>query len=132
MQELIGGTIDMLSDGIASSLPQVRAGRIKALAVTSPARVPIAADIPAVAETLPGFAAISWFGLSAPAKMPLDRVSILNRAANAALNKPSLRERYAAAGLNIMGGTPGDAAAHVSAELKRWAEVVRVTGAKAE
>ena len=132
MQELIGGSIDMLSDGIASSLPQVRAGRIKALAVTSPARVPIAADIPAVAETLPGFAAISWFGLSAPAKMPLDRVGILNRAANAALNKPSLRERYAAAGLNIMGGSPGDAAAHVRAELKRWAEVVRVTGAKAE
>ena len=64
--------------------------------------------------------------------MPLDRVGIVNRAANAALNKPSLRERYAAAGLNIMGGSPGDAAAHVRAELTRWAEVVRVTGAKAE
>jgi tripartite-type tricarboxylate transporter receptor subunit TctC len=132
MQDLIGGNIDVLSDGIASSLPQVRAGRIKALAVTSAARASIAAEIPAVAETLPGFAAISWFGLSGPAKLAPDRVNTLNRAANAALNKPALRERYASAGLTIMGGTPVDAAAHIGAELKRWADVVRVTGAKAE
>ncbi len=132
MQDLIGGNIDILSDGIASSLPQVRAGRIKALGVTSPARVPNAPEIPALAETLPGFAAIAWFGLFGPAKVPAAVVEALNRAANAALNKPALRARYADAGLQIMGGTPEQAALHARAERQRWAEVVRVTGAKAE
>ena len=132
MQDLIGGNIDVLSDGIASSLPQVRAGRIKALGVTSPARVPNAPDIPAFAETLPGFSAIAWFGLFGPAKVPTAVVNTLNRAANAALNKPALRQRYADAGLQVMAGTPEQAAAQVRTELKRWAEVVRATGAKAE
>ena len=132
MQDLIGGNIDVLSDGIASSLPQVRTGRIKALGVTSPARVAIAPEIPAFAETLPGFSAIAWFGLFGPAGVPAATVNTLNRAANAALNKPALRQRYADAGLQVMGGTPEQAATQVRAELKRWAEVVRATGAKAE
>lgn len=132
MQDLLGGNIDILSDGIASSLPQVRAGRIKVLGVTSATRISTAPEIPAVAETLPGFAAIAWFGLFGPAKLSRNVVETLNRAANAALNKPALRERYARAGVQIMGGTPEAAATHVSAELKRWAAVVRATGAKAE
>lgn len=132
MQDLIGGNIDLLCDGIASSLTQVRAGRIKALGVTSAARVSSAPEIPAVAETLPGFAAIAWFGLFGPAKVPRSTVETLNRAANAALKRPALQERYAKAGVQILGGTPEAAAAHVAAELKRWAAVVRATGAKAE
>lgn len=132
MQDLIGGNIDILCDGIASSLTQVRAGRIKALGVTSATRVSSAPEIPTVAETLPGFAAIAWFGLFGPAKVPRSTVETLNRAANAALNKPALQERYAKAGVQILGGTPEAAAAHVAAELKRWAAVVRATGAKAE
>ena len=132
MQDLISGNIDILCDGIASSLTQVRAGRIKALGVTSAARVSSAPEIPTVAETLPGFAAIAWFGMFGPAKVPRSTVETLNRAANAALNKPALQERYAKAGVQILGGTPEAAAAHVAAELKRWAAVVRATGAKAE
>ena len=132
MQDLIGGNIDILCDGIASSLTQVRAGRIKALGVTSAARVSSAPEIPTVAETLPGFAAIAWFGMFGPAKVPRSTVETLNRAANAALNKPALQERYAKAGVQILGGTPEAAAAHVAAELKRWAAVVCATGAKAE
>lgn len=132
MQDLIGGNIDLLCDGIASSLTQVRAGRIKALGVTSATRVPSVPEIAAVAETLPGFAAIAWFGLFGPAKVPRSAVEKLNRAANAALNKPALRERYAKAGVQILGGSPEAAAAQVAAELKRWAAVVRATGAKAE
>ena len=132
MQDLIGGNIDLLSDGIASSLTQVRAGRIKALAVTSAARAAAAPEIPAVAETLPGFSAVAWFGLFGPAGMPRSVVQTLNRAANAALDKPALRERYTKAGVQPTGGTPEAATAHVAAELKRWAAVVRVTGAKAD
>jgi tripartite-type tricarboxylate transporter receptor subunit TctC len=132
MQDLIGGNIDLLCDGIASSLAQVRAGRIKALGVTSAARVPSEPEIAAVAETLPGFTAIAWFGLFGPAKVPRSTVETLNRAANAALTKPVLRERYAKEGVQVLGGSPEAAAAQVAAELKRWAAVVRATGAKVE
>ena len=130
MQDLLGGTIDVLADGISASLPQVRAGRIKALGVTSPQRVPSAPDIPSIAETLPGFSAIAWFGLFGPAKLPRNIVDTINRAANAALAKPTVRERYAQAGAEVMGGTPEQAVAHARSEMKKWAEVVRATGAR--
>jgi tripartite-type tricarboxylate transporter receptor subunit TctC len=132
MNDLLAGTVDALSDGITSSLPQVRQGRIRALGVTSAERSPAAPDIPAVAETLPGFDAVAWFGLHVPAATPAEAVGALNRAANAALAREEVRARFAESGARVLGGTPGEARAHLAAEITRWAEVVRRTGAKAE
>jgi tripartite-type tricarboxylate transporter receptor subunit TctC len=132
MQDLLAGNIDVLVDGVVSSLPQARTGRIKALGITSSERSPVATEVPAVAETIPGFSAVAWFGLFGPAKMPRAAVETLNRAANNALAKADVRERYAKAGAQPLGGTPAQADALVEVELKKWAEVVRVTGAKVE
>ncbi len=132
LQDLIGGTVDALSDGLMSSLPHAREGRIRALGVTGPERAAAAPNIPTIAETLPGFSAVAWFGLHAPANTPREMILRLNAAANQALAQPTLRQRYADAGSIVLGGSPEDALAHIRAELTTWAEVVRVTGARAE
>lgn len=132
MNDLIGGTLDLLLDGITSSLPQVRSGRIRALGVTSRERSPAAPEIPALAETLPGFEATAWFGLFCPRGTPPERIAELNRAANAALSAETVRTRFAESGAAVLGGTPDRAAAHLAAELTRWADVVRRTGARLE
>ena len=132
MNDLLAGTVDVLSDGITSSLPQVRQGRIRALGVTSAARSPAAPDIPAVAETLPGFDAVAWFGLQAPAATPPETVTQLNRAANAALARDEVRARFAESGALPLGGTPEEARGHLVADVARWTDVVRRTGARIE
>ena len=132
MNDLIGGTLDLLLDGITSSLPQVRSGRIRALGVTSPERSAAAPEIPAIAETLPGFEATAWFGLFCPRGTPADRIAELNRAANVALSSETVRTRFAESGAAVMGGTPERATGHLAAELTRWADVVRRTGARLE
>ncbi len=132
LQDLMAGTVDALSDGLMSSLPHAREGRIRALGVTGPQRSPAAADIPAIAETLPGFSAVAWFGLHAPAGTPGATIERINAAANHALANPALRARYAEAGSEVLGGTQEQAAAHVVQEIATWAEVVRATGARPE
>jgi tripartite-type tricarboxylate transporter receptor subunit TctC len=132
MNDLIGGSLDLLLDGITSSLPQVRGGRIRALGVTSPERSPAAPEIPAIAETLPRFEATAWFGLFCPRGTPAARIAELNRAANVALLSDQVRTRFAESGATALGGTPDRATEHLSAELARWADVVRRTGARLE
>ena len=132
LQDLMAGTVDALSDGLMASLPHAREGRIRALGVTGPARSPAAPEIAAIAETLPGFSAVAWFGLHAPAGTPRNTVLRLNTAANQAMRDPTLRLRYADAGSDLLGGTPEDAAAHIGREIATWAEVVRATGARVE
>jgi tripartite-type tricarboxylate transporter receptor subunit TctC len=132
MNDLLGGTLDLLIDGITSSLPQVRAGRIRALGVTSLERSPAAPDIPAIAETLPGFEATAWFGLFCPRGTPPERIAELNRAANVALANETVRARLAESGASALGGPAERAAAHLSGELTRWADVVQRTGARIE
>lgn len=132
LQDLMAGTVDALSDGLMASLPHAREGRIRALGVTSPARSPAAPEIPSIAETLPGFTAVAWFGLHAPAGTPREVVLRLNAAANQAMATPALRARYADAGSVLLGGTPEDAGTHIGREIATWAEVVRATGARPE
>lgn len=104
LQDLIGGTVQTLCDGYPSSIQHIRRGTIKALGVTSPERIPSAPDIPAVAETLPGYSAYGWFGLVGPAGMDADVVAVLNQAGNQALQDPELRTRYAEVGATLHGG----------------------------
>jgi tripartite-type tricarboxylate transporter receptor subunit TctC len=130
MNDLLAGTVDALSDGITSSLPQVRQGRIRALGVTSPQRSPSAPDIPAIAETLPGFDAVAWFGLHAPAATPEAALAALNRAANTALARDDVRSRFSESGARVLGGTVAEARAQLAGDVGRWAEVVRRTGAR--
>jgi tripartite-type tricarboxylate transporter receptor subunit TctC len=132
--DLIGGTMDLMFDNLPSALPQIKAGKLKALAVTSAQRSAAVPELPTIAEAgpLPGFDASSWFGLLAPAGTPADIVSRVQQETAKALNTPALKERLLSQGAIPSGMTSAQFAAYIAAETKKWAEVVKVSGAKVD
>jgi len=132
--DLIGGTMDLMFDNLPSALPHIRAGKLKALAVTSAQRSAAVPDLPTIAEAGPlrGFDASSWFGLLAPAGTPVDIVNRVQQETAKAMNTPALKERLLAQGAIPSGMTSAQFAAYIAAETKKWAEVVKVSGAKVD
>jgi tripartite-type tricarboxylate transporter receptor subunit TctC len=122
---LLAGEIDYMFD-ITGSLQLVRAGKLRALAVTSSGRMPSMPDIPTIAESgIPGYEAITWFGFCAPSGTPMEIVDVINREINAALKSPEVRDRITAQGMEVLGSTPQEFDRHIRAEAKKWARVVR-------
>jgi tripartite-type tricarboxylate transporter receptor subunit TctC len=133
LQDLLAGQVNMLFDTVASSLPQVRGGKLKGLAVTSPARLALASDIPAVAETLPGFEIAPWFGVLARAGTPPATVAKLQAEMARILALPDVRENLVGAqGMTIIASTPEAFAAYIDEEIARWAKVVKTIGVRPE
>jgi tripartite-type tricarboxylate transporter receptor subunit TctC len=134
--DMMAGNMDLMFDNLPSALPQIKAGKLLALAVTSAQRSPAVPELPTIAEVggpqLKGYEASSWFGLLAPAHQPADQVARLQREAAAALNTPLLRERLASQGAVAGGGTSAEFAAMIAAETTKWAKVVKVSGAKVD
>jgi len=132
--DLIGGTMDVMFDNLPSALPQIKAGKLKALAVTSATRSAAVPDLPTIAEAGPvkGFDASSWFGLLAPAGTPADIVNRLQQETAKALQSPSLKERLLSQGAIPGGQTPAEFAKFIAAETSKWAQVVKVSGAKVD
>lgn len=132
MSDLIAGTIDVLFDSLVTGLPQVRDGRVRALAVTSLRRTTLAPDVPPVAELLPGYEAVTCFGLYGPRGMAQDSVARLNRAANAVLGDAEIRERLARLGAEPTGGEPHELSDRMRAETAKWRRIVRERGIRAD
>jgi tripartite-type tricarboxylate transporter receptor subunit TctC len=133
LQDLLAGQVDMLFDTVASSLPQVRAGKLKGLAVTSPTRLALAPDIPAVAESLPGFEIAPWFGTLARAGTPAPIVAKLQAEMARILALPDVRQNLVGTqGMTIIASGPDAFAAYIDQEIVRWAKVVKETGARAD
>lgn len=132
MNDLIAGQIELMVDGLPSAMPHIKAKSIKALAITTAKRVEGAADIPTVAETVPGYEAVAWYGLVVPAGTPKEAIAKLNEEANRALRSEDVRRRYADLGAEAVGGTPEDLDRQIRSELKKWSEVVARTGAKVD
>ncbi len=132
LNDVMGGHIPIMFDGIPSAMPHIRAGRLRALGVTSLQRVPTAPDIPTIAETLPGFEANGWFALFAPAGTPAEIVNKLNAEINRILDQPDVKQRYAGLGAITVGGPPEKLRDQVKAEVERWSELIRVTQMKVE
>ena len=132
--DLIGGTMDLMFDNLPSALPQVKAGKLIALAVTSGERSAALPDVPTVAEAGPvkGFEATSWFGLLAPAGTPAEIVNRLQQESAKALASPALKERLLSQGAIPGGMSPADFGRFIAAETKKWAAVVRASGAKVD
>jgi len=131
LQDLIGGQVQLMFDNLPPSLPQIKAGKLRALAVTSLARAPALPDVPTMAEAgLPGYEASSWFGVLAPAGTPLAIVTKLNAEIAKWLATPEAKEKLSKQGANAAGGTPEDFAKHIAAETAKWAKVVKDSGAK--
>ncbi len=122
--DLVSGKVDVLFDSVVSGMPHVRDGKLRALAVTSPKRSALAPELPAVAEVLPGFESVIWFGVYGPRGLPPEIVTRVNQAVNAALAEPDLKERFARLGAETAGGSPKQFADLVRAESAKWKKVI--------
>ena len=131
--ELIAGQIQVMADGSASILPHVRAGRVRGLATTGAKRSPAAPELPTVAEAgVPGYEVVSWNGIIVPAGFPRPLVNRLNTEINQILANPDFKERIGKIGYETAGGTPEQFAELITRETKRWAEIVKRSGARAD
>ena len=131
-QALLAGQVDYTLDNLAGAAANIRAGRILALAVTSAQRSPLMPEVPALAETLPGFEIDTWWGLVVPAATPRAEVQRLNAAFAAALAVPEVRSRFAQLMAEPVGGTPEQFAQLIQREHRRYEGVVKASGAKVE
>lgn len=124
--DLLGGHLTVMLIGVPVSLPHVRAGKLTALGIASLQRYPAAMDLPTLAESgLPGFEVANWFAVLAPARTPASTVTRLNAELNAVLRIVEMRERLLKQGFESGGGTPGQFAAYLRAEMEKWTKVVR-------
>jgi tripartite-type tricarboxylate transporter receptor subunit TctC len=131
--DLLGGRVTMMFDNMPSSLPLVREGKLRALGVTSAKRSPAAPDIPTIAESgLPGFEAVSWFALFAPANTPRPIVDKLQAEVSKILKMPDVSKKLLDLGLEPSGSTPDELAAYQKTEIAKWSKVVKDSGAKVE
>jgi tripartite-type tricarboxylate transporter receptor subunit TctC len=131
--DLIAGRVHVMLENMAPMVPQVKAGRVRGLAVTTLRRSPAIPELPTVAESgVPGFEITAWSGLVVPAGVPKSIVAKLNAEVNKALALPSVKARLAAMGYDTVGGTPEQFTAFVKSESTRWADVVKRTGAKVD
>ena len=126
LADLIGGQIVVTMDNMPPYVPQVKAGKIRALAVSPARRSPALPDVPTVAEAgVPGYDSGAWFGLVAPANTPKDLVAKLSRETARILKLPDVSARLADLGAESVGGTPEQFSAHIKAEIAKWAKVIR-------
>jgi tripartite-type tricarboxylate transporter receptor subunit TctC len=132
MTDMLSGQVQVTFGTTASTLEYVRAGTLRALAVTTAARSEALPEVPAIAEFVPGYEASAWFGAGAPAGTPPELISKLNADINACLADPKLQARIADLGGIAIMATPADFAKLIAEETEKWAKVVRFSGAKAE
>jgi tripartite-type tricarboxylate transporter receptor subunit TctC len=124
LNDLVAGNVDCMFDNLGVSMQFVKAGKLKLIAVASPERVQSLPSVPTIAETLPGFAAVTWYALAAPPKTPAATVAVINAAVNEALRDPAVRARFASLSAEPAGGTPQATAAYFHDEVERWKKVI--------
>ena len=132
MTDLLSGQVQVTFGTTASTIEYVRAGTLRALAVTTAARSKALPELPAIAEFVPGYEASAWFGAGAPRQTPVDIIDKLNADINACLADPRLQARIADLGGIAITGTPADFGKLIAEETEKWATVVKFSGAKAE
>lgn len=132
VQDVLAGQVDLMFAAVGNVQQHIRAGKLKALGVTSASRLPALPEVPAIAETLPGYESSAWFGLFGPARMPADLSRRLSDAARAAVQTPEVRRRIEHEGATPVGNSPEVFAKFVESEIHRWSAVVSYAGAKPE
>ena len=134
LASLLGGQTDLMFASLSSSIPLIKAGRLRAFAVTGAKRSPSIPELPTVAEAagLKGYEASAWFGIVGPAGVPKGAVATLNKAALSALEDADVRKRLFNAGVEIRTSSPEDFARYIASEMQKWAKVVKASGARAD
>jgi tripartite-type tricarboxylate transporter receptor subunit TctC len=130
--DTLGGTVAFTFVDLGNALAQAKGGKLRGLAVTSAKRTPLAPELPALAEELPGYELIAWFALVAPAKTPPDIVRKVHGATASALAKPEVREKFAAIGTDIALLDPQQLGRFIEAEIAHWAKLVKLAGIQPE
>ncbi|MGZ5104378.1 MAG: Bug family tripartite tricarboxylate transporter substrate binding protein [Usitatibacter sp.] len=130
--DLLGGNVDFYLSSVPSVQSQVSAGKLRLLATTGAKRSPIFPKVPTVAETYPGFQAVTWFGILAPAGTPKPILARLNAEINKVLKDPGVRKSIETEGGEVLGGTAEEFAAYIKSELAMWAGLVRQSGAQVD
>lgn len=133
LTDLLAGQLNLMFGNMASAMPHVRSGKLRALAVTSAKRSAAALELPTVAETgLPGYEATSWFALFGPARTPVPIINKLNAEVNLLLGMPDVKERMLGLGADAMPMSPRELTAYVESEIAKWGKLIKASGAKAE
>jgi tripartite-type tricarboxylate transporter receptor subunit TctC len=130
--DLISGQVQVMFGVLPSTLPYIRSGQLRALAVTTTKRQEVLPDVPAIDEFLPGYEASGWYGIAAPKDTPPEVIERLNIEVNAGLTDPKTKQRLADLGCLIFGGSPADFGRFTVDEIEKWAKVIRAAGIKAE
>lgn len=130
--DLLGGQVRLTLSSAVPLSPQVKAGKLRGLAVTSPKRSPSFPELPAIAETVPGYEVVNWFGILAPAGTARAVVARINKELSAALAVPAYRERLSVQGADGVGGTPEEFGRVIQADFAKWARVVKQSGARVD
>jgi tripartite-type tricarboxylate transporter receptor subunit TctC len=132
LTDLLAGTVDVIFDNLPPSLPHIRAGKLRALAVTTATRSEALPEVPTVAETVPGYEASAFFGMAVPKGSPPEIVDKLNKEVNAALADPNIKARLAELGGILIPGSPADFGKVVAEETEKWAKVIKAGGVALE
>ena len=125
LQGLLAGDVDLMFDNLGVSLPLVEAGKLKLLAVASPDRLPYLPDVPTMAQTLPGFEAVAWYGIVAPPKTPKGILDKINADVNEALGQPEVQDHLGKLSAEIFGGSIEKTSKYMQEEIDRWATVIK-------
>jgi tripartite-type tricarboxylate transporter receptor subunit TctC len=132
LTDLLGGQVQVMFDATPSSLPHIRAGKLRPLAVTTATRMEILPDVPTVGEFVPGYEASIWFGIGAPKNTPTEIIEMLNKEINAALGDPKMKARLADLGGTALAGSPADFGKLIAEETEKWGNVIRALNIKAD
>jgi tripartite-type tricarboxylate transporter receptor subunit TctC len=132
VQDVLAGQVELMFAAVGNAQAHIKAGKLRALGVTSPKRLPAFPDVPAIGETLPGYESSAWFGLFAPGRMNPELAKRLSDAARVAIQSPDVRRRIEMEGAVPAGNSPQEFAKFVESEIARWRTVVQYSGAKPE
>jgi tripartite-type tricarboxylate transporter receptor subunit TctC len=130
LTDLLGGQVQLMFGSVPSSIEYIRAGKLRALAVTTATRSEVLPDIPTVADFVPGYNVSDWVGVGAPKNTPAEIIDKLNREINAGLTDTKLAARLADQGSTVLAGSPADFGKLIADETEKWAKVVKFSGAK--
>jgi len=132
LTDLLGGRVQLMFDAVPTSIEHIRAGSLRALAVTTPSRLEILPDISTVGESIPGYEASGWCGVGAPKNTPIEIVDKLNKEINAGLADPNIKQRFTDLGATTFVGSPDDFAKFIADETEKWGKVIRAAHIKPE
>jgi tripartite-type tricarboxylate transporter receptor subunit TctC len=132
LNDLVGGQVQVMFDAMVSTLPLIQSGKIRAIAVTTAAKSEVLANLPTIAETVPGYEAVIWWGIGVPSDTPADIVRKLNHEFNTVLSMPKIKAQLADLGSTPIVGSPEEFWTFAKAEIEKWERVIRLSGTKVD